>query len=131
MKDLTLLERLQLVKAGYKAKQIEEMIIKDATNSSDVEVSAENTSKGDAEPEQAEKPVTEENTKSDEVETPDYKSMFEDLQKSMEAMKASNEELEKKLSAAQSANLNQDVSGNTSKVSAQENVQNIFREVAF
>lgn len=131
MKDLTLLERLQLVKAGYKAKQIEEMIIKDAANLSDVEVSAENTSKGDAEPEQTEKPVTEENTKSDEVEAPDYKSMFEDLQKSMEAMKASNEELEKKLSAAQSANLNQDVSGNTSKVSAQENVQNIFREVAF
>lgn len=131
MKDLTLLERLQLVKAGYKAKQIEEMLIKDAANLSDVEVSAENTSKGDAEPEQAEKPVTEENTKSDEVEAPDYKSMFEDLQKSMEAMKASNEELEKKLSAAQSANLNQDVSGNTSKVSAQENVQNIFREVAF
>lgn len=131
MKDLTLLERLQLVKAGYKAKQIEEMIIKDDANSSDVEVSAENASKGDAEPEQVEKPVTEENTKSDEVEVPDYKSMFEDLQKSMEAMKASNEELEKKLSAAQSANLNQDVSGNTSKVSAQENVQNIFREVAF
>lgn len=131
MKDLTLLERLQLVKAGYKAKQIEEMIIKDAANLSDVEVSAENTSKGDAEPEQVEKPVTEENTKSDEVEAPDYKSMFEDLQKSMEAMKASNEELEKKLSAAQSANLNQDVSGNASKVSAQENVQNIFREVVF
>lgn len=120
MANLTLIDRLQLVKAGYKAKQIEEMIIKDAADVSESEVPAENTSKGEAEPEQA-KEQNEESVPEKEAE-PDYKKLFEDLQRS-------NEDLQKKLEAAQALNTKADASGNTVKKDAQSVVNDIFKDI--
>ena len=121
MANLTLIDRLQLVKAGYKAKQIEEMIIKDASEPLASEEPAENTSKGEAEPEQAKDQV--ETPKAEEKEdAPDYKKLFEDLQKS-------NEDLQKKLEAAQALNAKADVSGNTIKKDAQSVVNDIFKDI--
>lgn len=121
MEKLTLIDRLQLVKAGYKAKQIEEMIIKDASETSASEEPAENTSKGDAEPEQvkeqAETPAVDENK-----DEPDYKAMFEEQKKQIE-------ELSAKLEAAQKTNIASDVSNNQTKVSTSETINNIFKSV--
>ena len=121
MANLTLLDRLQLVKAGYKAKQIEEMIIKDAADVSESEVPAENTSKGEAEPEQAKEQKVE-SVPEKEAE-PDYKKLFEDMQRS-------NEDLQKKLEAAQSLNREADASVNaTPKKDAQSVVNDIFKDI--
>lgn len=121
MEKLTLIDRLQLVKAGYKAKQIEEMIIKDASETSASEEPAENTSKGDAEPEQVKEqtktPAADENK-----DEPDYKSMFEEQKKQIE-------ELSAKLEAAQKTNIASDVSNNQTKVSTSETINNIFKSV--
>ena len=121
MANLTLIDRLQLVKAGYKAKQIEEMIIKDASETSASEEPAENTSKGDAEPEQAkeqvETPAADENK-----DEPDYKEMFENLQKEFD-------ETKKRLEAAQKANASMDVSANIKKEDTQTTINNIFKDI--
>lgn len=121
MANLTLIDRLQLVKAGYKAKQIEEMIIKDASEPLASEEPAENTSKGEAEPEQAKEEVK--TLPAEEKEdAPDYKTMFEDLQKEFD-------ETKKKLEAAQKANTSVDVSGNVSREDSQTKLNNIFKEI--
>lgn len=121
MANLTLIERLQLVKAGYKAKDIEKMIIEDASETSASEEPAANTSEGDAEPEQA-KEVGETPTADENKDDPDYKTMFENLQKEYA-------ETQKKLDAAQKANASRDVSGNVSKEDSQTKINNIFKEV--
>lgn len=121
MEKLTLIDRLQLVKAGYKAKQIEEMIIKDASETSASEEPAENTSKGDAVPEPA-KEVGEIPTADEKEDTPDYKQMFEELQKEFD-------ETKKKLDAAQKANTSVNVSGNASIEDSQTKLNNIFRDI--
>ena len=119
-KELTLLDRLQLVKAGYKAKEIEAMIIKEAAETSASEEPAENTSKGDEVTEQAkEQPET----VADEKEAdPDYKTMFENLSKEFEETKA-------KLEAAQKINVSANVSGNVQKEYSQTTINNIFKEI--
>ena len=119
-KELTLLDRLQLVKAGYKAKEIESMIIKEAAETSASEEPAENTSKGDEGTEQAkEQPET----VADEKEAdPDYKTMFENLSKEFEETKA-------KLEAAQKINVSANVSGNVQKEDSQTTINNIFKEI--
>lgn len=121
MANLTLIDRLQLVKAGYKAKQIEEMIIKDASETSASEEPAENTSKGDAEPEQA-KEVGETPTADENKDEPDYKEMFENLQKEFD-------ETKKRLEAAQKANISMDVSSNIKKEDTQTTINNIFKDI--
>ena len=121
MKEIGLLERLQLIKAGYNKKEINEMIMMADQETSESEVSAENTSKGDAEPEvtkEQEAPASDE--KQDQ---PDYKQMFEDLQKDLE-------ETKRKLDAAQKANASADVSMNVKpKEDAQTKINNIFKEI--
>ena len=119
-KELTLLDRLQLVKAGYKAKEIESMIIKEAAETSASEEPAENASKGDEASEQAkEQPET----VADEKEAdPDYKTMFENLSKEFEETKA-------KLEAAQKMNVSANVSGNVQKEDSQTTINNIFKEI--
>lgn len=121
MANLTLIDRLQLVKAGYKAKQIEEMIIKDASETSASEEPAENTSKGDAESEQA-KEVGETPTADENKDEPDYKEMFENLQKEFD-------ETKKRLEAAQKANISMDVSSNIKKEDTQTTINNIFKDI--
>lgn len=121
MANLTLIERLQLVKAGYKAKDIEKMIIEDASETFASEEPAANTSEGDAEPEQA-KEVGETPTADENKDEPDYKSMFENLQKEFD-------ETKKRLEAAQKANASIDVSGNVQKEDSQTKLNNIFQDV--
>lgn len=121
MANLTLIDRLQLVKAGYKAKQIEEMIIKDASETPVSEEPAVNTSKGDADPEPA-KEAVEEPHADEKEDTPDYKQLFEDLQKEFD-------ETKKKLDAAQKANTLVNVSGNTTIEDSQTKLNNIFRDI--
>ena len=120
-KDITLIERLQLIKAGYNKKEINEMIMMADQETSVAEEPAENTSKGDVEPEpkkaEAEMIPADENK-----EMPDYKTQFEKLQ-------AEYEETKKKLDAAQRANISADVSSNKPKVSTAETINNIFREI--
>jgi len=120
-KDLTLIERLQLVKAGYKAKDIEAMIIKDSQETSGSEEPAENTSKGDAasEPEKEQEETPEPDANKDE---PDYKSMFENLQKEFNETKT-------KLEAAQKMNASANVSANVPKEDSQTRINNIFKEI--
>ena len=121
MANLTLIERLQLVKAGYKAKDIEKMIIEDASEPSASEEPADNTSKGEAEPEQVKEEA--ETFQAEETkDEPDYKSMFEEMQKQYD-------EIASKLEAAQKANINTDVSKTQPKISTSETINNIFREV--
>lgn len=120
MTHLTLIDRLQLVKAGYKAKQIEEMIIKDASEPLASEEPTENTSKGEAEPEQAKEVKT--FPAEEKEDAPNYKTMFEDLQKEFD-------ETKKKLEAAQKANTFIDVSGNVTKEDSQTKLNNIFKEI--
>ena len=121
MVKLTLFDRLQLVKAGYKAKQIEEMIIKDAEVPA-TEEPAVNTSEGEAEPEQAKEEKVEE--PSAETNAPDYKKMFEEMQ-------SKNAELTEQLKAAQEANIQKDASGSQPKLTGQESVNEIFKNVIF
>ena len=120
-KEITLIERLQLIKAGYNNIEINEMIMMADQETSVAEEPAENTSKGDAEPEpkkaEAEMIPADENK-----EMPDYKTQFEKL-------KVEYEETKKKLDAAQRANISADVSSNKPKVSTAETINNIFREV--
>ena len=119
-KELTLLDRLQLVKAGYKAKEIESMIIKEAAETPTSEEPAENTSKGDDGTEQAkEQPETVVDEKEAD---PDYKTMFENLTKEYEETKA-------KLEAAQKINVSANVSGNVPKEDSQTTINNIFKEI--
>ena len=121
MANLTLIDRLQLVKAGYKAKQIEEMIIKDASETSASEEPAATTSEGDVKSEQAkeqdETPAADENK-----DEPDYKEMFENLQKEFD-------ETKKRLEAAQKANASMDVSANIKKEDTQTTINNIYKDI--
>ena len=120
-KEITLIERLQLIKAGYNKKEINEMIMMADQETSVAEEPAENTSKGDAEPE-PKKAEAEMITADENKEMLDYKTQFEKL-------KAEYEETKKKLDAAQRANISADVSSNKPKVSTTETINNIFREV--
>ena len=120
-KELTLIERLQLVKAGYKAKDIEAMIIKDSQETAESEELAENTSKGDEVADQAkeqdETPASAENN-----DEPDYKQLFENLQKEFNETKT-------KLEAAQRMNASANVSNNVPKEDSQTKINNIFKEI--
>ena len=119
-KEITLIERLQLIKAGYNKKEINEMIMMADQETSAAEEPAENTSKGDAEPEpkKAETIIPADENKDE----PDYKTMYADLQKQVESLTS-------KLEAAQKVNINTDVSKSQPKVSTSETINNIFREV--
>ena len=121
MANLTLIDRLQLVKAGYKAKQIEEMIIKDSSEPLTSEEPAATTSEGDVKSEQVKEEV-ETLPANENKDEPDYKSMFENLQKEFD-------ETKKRLEAAQKANASMDVSANIKKEDTQTTINNIFKDI--
>lgn len=120
-KEITLIERLQLIKAGYNKKEINEMIMMANQEQSEVEESTENASKGDAEPE-TKKTEVEQLSSDDANDEPDYKSEFEKLQKEYE-------ETKKKLEAAQQANISANVSLNKPKEDSQTILNNILKDV--
>ena len=124
-KELGIIETLALIKAGYTKKEIkamadaiEEINVKDDA----VEKLPDNMPKESTEPE-AEKTKEEIPAASDPE--PDYKQMFEELQKKYD-------DATSKLKAAQEANISKDVSMNTpEKVTAQQTVDKIFAEILY
>lgn len=109
-----IMDVLAFAKAGYTPKDVKEIM---ALSDSSEEV-AENATKEIAEPEEQKAPEEPAKTETD---APDYKKMFEELQKK-------NEELNAKLDAAQKANINADVS-NENKKDTSTIINDIFREV--
>ena len=112
---LGIMDVLAFAKAGYSPKDVKEIM---AMADSAEEVT-ENATKEIAEPE--EQKAAEQKPK-EEADAPDYKTMFEEMQKK-------NEELNSKLEAAQKANIASNVSGNQTKISTSETINNIFRDV--
>ena len=112
---LGIMDVLAFAKAGYSPKDVKEIM---AMADSAEEV-AESVSKENTTPEQQKAP---EQKPKEEADVPDYKTMFEEMQKK-------NEELNAKLEAAQKANIASDVSGNQTKVSTSETINNIFRDI--
>ena len=112
---LGIMDVLALAKAGYSRKEIKEI----TAMADSAEEAAESTPEVSVTPEQQKAP---EQKPKEEADAPDYKAMFEEMQKK-------NEELNSKLEAAQKANIASDVSGNQTKVSTSETINNIFRDV--
>lgn len=110
-----IMDVLAFAKAGYSPKDVKEIM----AMADSAEEAAESVSKENTTPEQQKAP---EQKPKEEADAPDYKAMFEEMQKK-------NEELNFKLEAAQKANVASDVSGNQTKVSTSETINNIFREV--
>lgn len=119
MTNLSLIERLQLVKAGYNRKEIDKMILAESEAQSAAEEPAENAAEGAAEPEQAK---AQEEPAAEAEDAPDYKQLFEDLKKE-------HEDTLQKLDAAQKKNAAADVSGNVQKKDTQTVINDIFRNV--
>lgn len=114
MEKLSIIDVLTLAKAGYKRKDIDEIIAANAA----AEETAEDATKEIASPEPQK--VQEETPEADS--TPDYKAMFEEMQ-------SKYEEINKKLEAAQKANTARDASTTQTKASTSETINNIFREI--
>ena len=112
-KEFTVLETLALIKAGYNKKEIKAMA--DAYEEP-AEVPAKESGKTDQEKKQIEKPDAEPLV--------DYKAMFEEMQ-------GKNAELAEQLKAAQEANIQKDASGAQPKLTGQEAVNEIFKNVIF
>lgn len=110
-----IMDVLAFAKAGYSPKDVKEIM----AMADSAEEAPESAPEVDAKPEVKKAP---EQKQVEEADAPDYKAMFEEMQKK-------NEELNSKLEAAQKANIASDVSGNQTKVSTSETINNIFREV--
>lgn len=117
----TPLDILAFAKAGWKPADVKEVIaLSEAKN--EAEEPKEPAPESVQQPEEvnaAETPV-----QSEEKEVPDYKAMFEEQQKQIEALQGD-------LKKAQSLNVTQNVAPAEPKLSRQEVVNNIFREVIF
>lgn len=117
----TPLDILAFAKAGWKPADVKEVIaLSEAkTASEEPEAPVQNDEQQPETAKETEAPVQEE---VDEV--PDYKKMYEDAQKQ-------NDKLKSDLTKAQSLNITQNVAPATPKLTGQEAVNNIFREVIF
>lgn len=112
-KEFSVLETLALIKAGYNKKEIKAM-------AEAYEEPAEDTAKESAKPEPEKEPEKEPDADAE----PDYKKMFEEMQ-------SKNTELTEQLKAAQEANIQKDASGSAPKLTGQEAVNEIFKNVIF
>ena len=117
----TPLDILAFAKAGWKPADVKEVIALSETNtvSEEPEATPEDTQ---AQPETVKETDTSVQAEVDEV--PDYKKMYEEAQKQ-------NDKLKDDLTKAQSLNITQNVAPATPKLTGQEAVNNIFREVIF
>lgn len=112
---LSLMDVLAFAKAGYKPADVKEIMAMSQATEEAPSPAAEDAAKNEVQNEpEVEKPVA-----NDE---PDYKSMFEEMQKQYD-------EIALKLEAAQKANINTDVSRTQTKVSTSDAINNIFRDV--
>lgn len=109
-----IMDLLTFAKAGYTPKDVKEIMAMADSSEEVAEVA----------PRESEKPEPQKEPEKAESSEPDYKSMFEEMQKK-------NEELSSKLKEAQSANIAKDASGSAPKISAQDAVNNIFKDVIY
>lgn len=117
----TPLDILAFAKAGWKPTDVKEVIaLSEAkTASEEPEVTVQNDEQQPETAKETEAPVQAE---VDEV--PDYKKMYEDTQKQVESLQSD-------LKKAQSLNITQNVAPATPKLTGQEAVNQIFKEVIF
>ena len=117
----TPLDILAFAKAGWKPADVKEVIaLSEAkTASEEPEAPVQND---EQQPETVKETETPVQAEVDEV--PDYKKMYEDTQKQVESLQSD-------LKKAQSLNITQNVAPATPKLTGQEAVNNIFREVIF
>lgn len=116
----TPLDILAFAKAGWKPADVKEVIALSEAKT-EAEEPKEPAPEAVQQPEEvnaAETPVQ------SKEEVPDYKAMFEEQQKQIEALQGD-------LKKAQSLNVTQNVAPETPKLTGQEAVNNIFREVIF
>ena len=111
---LGIMDVLAFAKAGYKPSDVKEIM----AMAESTEEAPTPASEPDVKHEAKKDP---EGTQDDSKE-PDYKSMFEELQKK-------NDELSSQIKQMQTSNITKDVSGTASRVSAQETVNNIFKDI--
>ena len=114
MEKLSIMDTLALARAGYKKSEIKEIMEQSNAAEEQPTPAPEDSAKNEVEKAPEEKPVADDE--------PDYKSMFEEMQKQYD-------EIALKLEAAQKANINTDVSKSQNKFSTSETINNIFREV--
>ena len=117
MQKLGINDLLTFAKSGWTPAAVKEIMALDKQTEEAPESTAKESESAEAQNVQEEKPEA-----SSETEVPDYKKLFEEQQKQID-------ELSKKLETAQKANTMTDVSNSAPKVSAQETVNNIFRDV--
>lgn len=111
---LNIMDVLAFAKAGYKPADVKEIMAMSEASEEAPTPAPEEDVKHEVKKEPDEKPVADD--------VPDYKAMFEELQKK-------NDELSNQIKELQQTNIAKDVSGNVTKVSSQEAVNNIFRDI--
>lgn len=121
MAKLGISDLLTFAKSGWTPTAVKEIMALDKQTEEAPESTAKESESTEAQNVKEEKPVAS-SVKSETSEVPDYKKLFEEQQKQID-------ELSQKLEAAQKANTQADVSNSAPKVSAQEAVNNIFRDV--
>ena len=116
----TPLDILAFAKAGWKPADVKEVIALSESKaaSEEPEAAPEDTQ---AQPETVKETETPVQTKEEVL---DYKKMYEDTQKQIESLQAD-------LKKAQSLNTSQNVAPDKPKITGQEAVNNIFREVIY
>ena len=108
------MDTLALARAGYKKSEIKEIMEQSNAAEEHPTPAPEDSAKNEDEKAPEEKTVADDE--------PDYKSMFEEMQKQYD-------EIASKLEAAQKANINTDVSKTQTKVSTSDAINNMFRDV--
>lgn len=125
MAKLGISDLLTFAKSGWTPAAVKEIMALDKQTEEAPESTAKATESTEAQNVKEEKPdaSSQKSENSSENTVPDYKKLFEEQQKQID-------ELSQKLEAAQKANTMTDVSNSESKnISAQEAVNNIFRDV--
>lgn len=123
MQKLGISDLLTFAKSGWTPAAVKEIMALDKQAEEAPESTAKESESTEAQNVKEEKPdASSMKSETTETEVPDYKKLFEEQQKQID-------ELSKKLEAAQKANTQADVSNSAPKVSAQETVNNIFRDV--
>lgn len=117
----TPLDILAFAKAGWKPADVKEVIALSESKAASEEPEA---TPGDTQAQPETVKETETPVQSEDKEVLDYKKMYEDTQKQIESLQSD-------LKKAQSLNTSQNVAPVKPKITGQEAVNNIFREVIF
>ena len=121
MAKFSIMDVVELAKAGYKPGEVKEIIAMANVTEETPESAPKESESTEAKKEPETTPVA-----SPEL---DYKQMFETQKAQNESMQKQIDELNSKLASAQKTNISSDVSGNHAKVSTSETINNIFKDV--